>query len=454
MATPIDKDNVVMTFHSARRMTIPELLASRQSGALRTIHPRDTSAKLSSAVAWNTCRMQNMILAVGPGTPAAASVAQNEHEESSSSSSSSSQDMEQEEHKFEEESDDDMEETDASNNQNNGDGEAGPRFRRSLDLGNDAQSADLVERIVLEYLEAADGADDESEESVPEEIMATGNFVPSVRHGGCINTAAWLTSPWRLSLPGHGASAIAVDSNDCPTQLLTSGDDRTVKFWDVRYAMGTANPIPGGRYAQCPFADKSECELYDWKKHAALGYPLAGIVIPLVSLSTGHRGNVFHVTPVDHLPGKVVTCAADGYLRMADVDRPDESSTIIVSPEYANSDDLLPAGLFLRSGMCFSHHFLNANTGLLCGERGLKRFDLRLSPREQSSRSLLGNDQVCKSCAIWSASSSSSDDIDSAYVFGKSVVFLLLKCVQPNQLISVCCIISVSWRSLFRSGVV
>jgi tetratricopeptide (TPR) repeat protein len=108
---------------------------------------------------------------------------------------------------------------------------------------------------------------------------------------------------------------------------------------------------------------------------------------------------------------------------MANVTRPEnESSSVVVSPEFGiegSVDDLLPLGLFsLRSEkcMCFSHHLLNANTGLLCGERGLFQFDLRLSPREQSTRSLLGNDKVCKSCAIWSAPSS-TDIVDSAYVF-------------------------------------
>jgi len=413
MATAIDKENVVLPFSCSssppRRLTIPQLLASRQlRGALPHSRIGVSQSKLSSAVAWNTSRMQNMILAVGPGTPAAASVSQSNQAESSSSSSSSEEIQESDD------SDEEMEDA-------NGNNETSPRFRRSILLGNnDSHSADLVERIVLEYLERDD--DEESQESEPEPVSTpTGHFVPSIRHGGCINTAAWLTSPWRLSLTGHEDCAIAVDSDDCPTQLITSGDDKTVKFWDVRHAMGTANPLPGGKYSQCPFADISECELHDWKQHA--DYPLAGSVIPLATLSTGHRANVFHVTPVDAHPGKVVTCGADGYLRMADVNRPTESSQIIVSPEYS-VDDILPLGLFsLRAPkMCFSHHFINANTGLLCAQHGLYRFDLRLSPREQSSRSLLGNDLTCKSCAIWSASSSSSDDIDSAYVFGKCFV--------------------------------
>jgi WD40 repeat protein len=210
-----------------------------------------------------------------------------------------------------------------------------------------------------------------------------------------------------------------------PTQVLTSGDDRTVKFWDVSRAMGMDNPLPGGKYSKCPFADYSNCQSNDYHRTHNNNSSLAGSVVPLLSLQTGHRANVFHVTPVDAHPGRVLTCGADGFLRMANVTRPEnESSSVVVSPEFgiegSSMDDLLPLGLFsLRSEkcMCFSHHLLNANTGLLCGERGLFQFDLRLSPREQSTRSLLGNDKGCKSCAIWSAPPSSMDIVDSAYVF-------------------------------------
>lgn len=416
MTTSIDKD-VVLPLPSQRRLTIPELLASRQ---LRGT-PRHTTntLNLSSAIAWNSCRMQNMILAVGPGTPASAAAVQNEE-----SSSTSSSEEEGDEEMKNEESDEEMEESDniVQNGDESGMNE-GSRARRRLGSGssaNEMRTTDLAERIVLQWLEEQD--DDYDEEESEQEETPSGNFVPSIRHGGCINTATWLTSPWRLSLPGSFATAL--DSDECPTQLITSGDDRTVKFWDVRHAMGTSSPVPGGRYMQCPFADVLECKPYDWKSHVSMANPLPGSVIPLATLATGHRGNVFHVTPLDYYPGKVVTCGADGYLRMGDVNSSSDASTIVVSPEYGHddADDILPVGLLsLRAGMCFSHHMLNANTGLLCGERGLRRFDLRLPPREQSTRSLLGSDKVCKCCVIWSASSTSSDDMESAYVFGKSV---------------------------------
>ena len=101
---------------------------------------------------------------------------------------------------------------------------------------------------------------------------------------------------------------------------------------------------------------------------------IAGSVLNLATLSSGHTNNVFHVTPLYAQPGKVATCAADGFLRPADLET--GNSRVVVSPEY---DDGI-AGLFragltsLRSGMCFSHQFLSQNTGLLCSERGLRRF--------------------------------------------------------------------------------
>ena len=296
-------------------------------------------------------------------------------------------------------------------------------------------------------------------------------IAPSMRHGGCVNTAAWLTCPWRLSFANHdnntlhgglivssshsansagifsyeqeedndddsddalpASKVIPLDSRECTTQLITSGDDRVVKFWDVSNAMGGISPYPGGPSTTCPFADSSRIyttppEIVNiWKKRRKRGDPIPGAVTPLATLETGHRGNVFHATPLYYQPGKVATCAADGYLRLCDVESGSNSSssTIVVSPDIDEDGLDMPLGyLRARGGMCFSHHFLDANIGLLCTEHGLKRFDIRLSPREQPSGAVLGGQySSCKSCAIWSAGgagmSNEGDCFDSAYVF-------------------------------------
>ena len=328
--------------------------------------------------------MQNMILSVGPGTPA--SVLTDNPINGSSEGSDSDSDS------------DDSE---------------GPLDAESRDL---ALSRSVLEHSALRQQSASERAEralmdwmdfeehSETEGDAPQDIKGT--FAPSIRHGGCINTACWLTSPWRLSLREKEVDAI--DSQECPTQIITSGDDRLVKFWDVRHAMGSTSPLAGGRATITPFSSEIPVgpPVQEWSRHDGKA-SLPGSVIPLATIDTRHQGNVFHVTPLDHSPGKVVTCAADGYLRMSDLES--GTSAIVVSPEHTSH---LPTLLSLRPGMCFSHHFLDTNTGLLCSERGLRRFDLRTSSREQSTRSLLGDNQMCKTCAIWSA-----DDLDSSYVF-------------------------------------
>ena len=113
----------------------------------------------------------------------------------------------------------------------------------------------------------------------------------SMKHGGCINTVSWLDCGWRVSTVSHEdahphhhnrystehegfiSSSASYSSNnfspqqssddiyttpprrrprrdsglvaslcpsEYPTQLLTSGDDHLVKFWDVRYVVQTA----------------------------------------------------------------------------------------------------------------------------------------------------------------------------------------------------------------------
>ena len=320
----------------------------------------------------------------------------------------------------------------------------------------------------------------------------------SMKHGGCINTASWLDCGWRISTASHedahpydmfyneglfrSSSYSANEScystpvrnkqsrndglafttypSEYPTQLLTSGDDHLVKFWDVSQSMGSTSPLPGGSATVSPFCSprvpmKPTSELLTtWRHHV---HPtdidnctdpsdrrhkrhLPGIVHPLLTLSTGHRGNVFHVTPVPNTPGKVLTCAADGFVRLTDVEInatsspagrsrgrsnstsstsiAGEASTIIISPEYHNENgETGPAFRFRDSLMCFSHHFLSSNVGLVCSERGLLHFDLRLSPNSQKRGSLIEElSTTCKSCCVWR---DYNVDSDSAYVFGK-----------------------------------
>lgn len=385
----------------------------------------------------NPRRMQNMILAVGPSTPASivmnasVSVAQSSSDSSSSSSHSevaavndNGSDSNDEDSRIDEEEEDDsgMHE---DGNQPRGRNRWARRDQNQSDDDSDTSPSarQMVDGALLDWF--AGGSDSEVDRG---HVMANSIRMapsPSMRHGGCINTAAWIDCGWRISTAG--CSTEAVPCEDCPTQLITSGDDHLVKFWDVREGMGSTTPLPGGFSTLCPFSapacpNREEASIW-WKEHYAKRKTrhVAGTVLPQAILHTGHRGNVFHATPIAGKPGKVATCGADGYLRITDLQSGD--SSVIVSPEF--EDDLggiLPAGLLsLRAGMCFSHHFLNANTGLLCSERGLRRFDVRLPPREQPTRSLLGGRfRACKACAILSSpeSVSSLEEGDSVYVFG------------------------------------
>ena len=337
-----------------------------------------------------------------------------------------------------------------SGDDNDNDDDGDDYIDGSDDEDSDAIAQRIAESALMEWYGADDDEEDDDDDIGPQFRGAQHQCqpVPSMRHGGCINTAAWLDCGWRLSTSSMGlpsSHAEAVISHECPTQLVTSGDDHLVKFWDVRHAMGMTSPLSGGYCTLCPFSAPTipgswEETKQSWESYYASSQPTSekipsrynhqysGSVIPLATLHTGHRGNVFHVTPVNGQPGKVATCGADGYLRLIDLEESgggngDAScSTVIVSPEY--DDDLgglLPTGMLsLRPGMCFSHHFLNQNIGLLCSERGLRRFDLRLPPREQSTQSIMGGPfRGCKACAVWSSASSSAlEEGDSAYVFG------------------------------------
>ena len=86
---------------------------------------------------------------------------------------------------------------------------------------------------------------------------------------------------------------------------------------------------------------------------------------------------------------------------------------------------------FHQSLMCFSHHFLSAHVGLVCSERGLLHFDIRLPARSQKRGSLVPElSTTCKACFPWRLGGSLYDsdhsgdydsqppgECESAYVF-------------------------------------
>jgi hypothetical protein len=303
------------------------------------------------------------------------------------------------------------------------------------DNDDDSESADqpnrrFVESAILDWYSRIDSDHEHDDDSVADSQnsrLRSHDPVPSMRHNGCINTAAWLDCGWRLSVAGTSLDAQAMVTDDCPTQLITSGDDYLVKFWDVREAMGSTSPMKGGNSTICPFSmnrvEDTDSVVKTWRKHYhSTGRAPYGSVIPLFTLDTGHSGNVFHVTPLVGQPGKVASCGADGYLKVSDVEN--DTSTVVFSPEFeSGSGSGFRSGIFsFRSCMCFSHHFITRQVGLVCSERGLMRFDLRLPPREQSYQSILGGPpRSCKACAVWSTPSMnlSLEEAESSYVFGK-----------------------------------
>jgi len=423
--------------------------------------------------------MQNTILVVGPGTPAstiriARAKAQSgtrndeeENEESNSSPSSSSSSFNSNESSSEEEGEE-HNEAESSEDEHTGDDESVDEDNGAEegDSDDDDNSSDEFYEFIQNNYDDNEEEEDLSDEEGPivqglPRAKSAYHYHPSMRHGGCINTAAWLTSEcgWRLSTvtSDNSIGLHAVETEELCHQVVTSGDDRLLKVWDVSEPMGISSPLAGGTATLTPFSssynadknfyrDKEKWQsMYDSrrKNHEDMDgsgddYRPPGTVRLLTTLSTGHRGNVFHVTPLKGRPGVFATCGADGFLRLVDVERSSSNeeatstgrssndiSTVVVHPMYDYDSDGSgsprvfdpenPLAYFLRnsSGMCFSHVMLDdVNVGLLCSEKGLLRFDLRLSPREQCNKSLLPKTathsygsmirsvRACKACAI------------------------------------------------------
>jgi hypothetical protein len=458
MSTKSQERDMVVATYSDLRPTIPDLLIQRQVfgiGLYWRNHQNIALTELANRVAWNSNRMQNMILSVGPKTPASLFM-----NNSRLSSNSYSRDNPEEEK--EDEADDDEE--DAEDQVDSENGEEDPSTENQENSTVNTQDIHTHKEDVVRE-EEEDEEEDEDEDDyknqcdmdhsqsngelnsihesssenqpdfddwewrdsnyevsdVEEDNVAMqrkiGHYVAAMRHGGCINTAAWLTCPWRLSLCGTNTSPIT--SYECSTQIITSGDDRLIKFWDVSYAMGSSSPLPGGIDTCCPFSSNLPLgqPVETWESIQKTNItPISGSVLPLATLRTGHFGNVFHVTPLHHEPGKIVTCGADGLLQCSDLIS--GTSSIIMHSENRAEEAGSVEFLFRRPKMCFSHHFIDSHCGLLCSQRGLLRFDIRIRSRDQPSRPIL-TDDTCKACALWSTNSDTS-----AYVFGEYSIVL------------------------------
>lgn len=369
--------------------------------------------------------MQNMILAVGPSTPAARACGLDRRptyyqaEDNEEGSSEESNDMEEDADSQIMEADQDQ--APEASPSTDGDDESDEESEESEESGSIIQDEINVPDLEINGRFSAPQASQRS-------------WTPLIRHESCINTACWLDTPWRLSLSA-GQGTVIEDSWETPTQLITSGDDHMVKFWDVRHSMGCASPQPGGWDVFTPFSTQSfpsSTTLSPRKDSKETSKVPPGAVIPLASISSGHWGNVFHVTPVPTRPGLVLTCGADGQLRSCSVDHV-HSSNLIMRPMGSSDDDSDSDDYHsMRLGLAYSHVLLTESTGLLCSDRGLFRFDIRVAPRNQSRQpfKLIPSKRngwrsyvsKIKSCAVWSPSlgteiAKQGHLIDSNYVF-------------------------------------
>jgi len=498
-------DTVVETWHPqsesqrCRRTSIPGLLRLRSTHGMlqrrrrgyglvsnmnNNYHLNDTSMNyLSYRGAWNPTRLQNSILVVGPGTPASTVQSSqyasnkannqgryNEEEGSESSSSSSSSSSSASEESNNEEQGEAQEKENVNNEEEYSedcymmDDKDDDDDDDDDDDAEESDNNDSASEGFYEYMRNNYGDSDDNDPNSQEESDFNGgsNYLPNMRHRGCINTATWLSDcGWRLSTAStknsdSNIAICAVASKELPTQVVTSGDDRLLKVWDLSEALGTSSPFKGIS-TRTPFSSSSSTtndnhcgykerwqSFVDARRRKSADeygcgddYRPPGTVRLLASVSTGHKGNVFHVTPLKGRPGMFATCGADGYLRLVDVERccsnnegenginNSGNSTVVVHPMYDHNDDdarnnsrvfdpEIPLPFFLRnsSGMCFSHTMTDdLNVGLLCSEKGLIRFDLRLSPREQCTKSLLPTTarssgsmvrsmRSCKACVV------------------------------------------------------
>jgi len=468
------------------RQSVIDLLGKRERYGVRNndtisfsgfkLSKRIKTRELSAVAVWNPKRLNNMILAVGPGTPASVLLDQkmisasssrsseSESETHSSAQASASRQVETARPQssgasVEATANDDVSmdagiaHTNDSNRDEDDDslGGGGQSSNNSSNENSDDEEEEGSgqeenDSLPHYYEEESLFSADDSSNSTIDNLRHSAHYQASIKHGGCINTATWMNCPWRISLAKtddsggdilnkfiisssyssnsavpddeelcekYTAPASALDAYECPTQMLTSGDDKLVKIWNCSGSMGSINPLPGPTTI-CPFAyseakPSSSYIINEWKEKTRGTNRAHGIVELLVTVRTGHRGNVFHATPLSGRPGKILTCAADGQLNLSDIEVQSTSAQSLTSSTTIIGSEGRDRG---QNGMCFSHHMLNDNSGLLCCEGGLRRFDLRQPPQSQPSTWLLRNNDACTSCAIFSSSG-----YDSTYAF-------------------------------------
>jgi WD40 repeat protein len=330
--------------------------------------------------------MRNMRLVVGPTTPAATLWSKRLRQQQQGNDD----DKPQEEHHEEVEDDDDDEEAEESprhatftTDDEDDDGQEQEQTSSSAGGDSDEEEDDIEDssseegddddmRNIRRFLginrrEVLDAAYRNSSTATDAAAATAQSMLsPSLRHGGCINTACWLADT-----DDHDARAAAPP----PTKIMTSGDDRLLKIWNVKEAMDLA--WENGWDSFAPLTANS-IRAHALPKRRATTLP--GTVELLHTFRTGHHGNVFHITPLRRQGSQqlqALTSAADGALRLVDEQR----STLILQSE----------------GMAYSHLVLTDHTGLVCYDNGLNQYDLRCSLHSQPDAIITG--MPIKACA-------------------------------------------------------
>ena len=367
-----------------------------------------------------------MMLAVGPGTPASVLWIKRDR------ASIDDYDVSDRFNPYFDDSDDSNGEDD--DDEDDG-GEDGDEEMNDGDDENDEDDDDehaaneaTFEQVMMDMLRNAEPPTQRQSPRNETRHQTFGSWCPSIRHDGCINTASWLHVPWQLVSSSidtltSGQNYVPQSSTsrayEIPTQLVTSGDDCMIKVWDLKNSMGTISPLDGGWDTFSPLTLSSKTDVgsdetykswnnfYDERNDDS---KIAGSVQLLASMHSGHQANVFDVQPLLHKPGKFLSCGADGFLRLSDLES--SSSAEVFNPGMEVVEGVTFPLLSMESfndRMAYSFQLLTQDTGLLCSDRGLYHFDMRLRPSQQSHVSIYQprscfdsfHSKCCKACAVW-----------------------------------------------------